>query len=75
MTTTANSTEELSQTTFQGVRAGTVVEAAGGRPLKVALLADHRRNTYEYRPDSQLAAQNIEAVIASQAHAGRDLGR
>ena len=38
--------------------------------LQVAVLADHRRNTYEYRPDSQLAAQNIEAVIASQPTQG-----
>jgi outer membrane receptor protein involved in Fe transport len=65
MTTTANSTEDLSQTTFQGVVQGTVAELPAGN-LVVALLADHRRNTYRYRPDSQLAAQNIEAVIASQ---------
>jgi outer membrane receptor protein involved in Fe transport len=64
MTTTANSTEDLSQTTFQGVIQGSVAELPAGN-LMVALLADHRRNTYEYRPDSQLAAQNIEAVIAS----------
>jgi outer membrane receptor protein involved in Fe transport len=65
MTTTANSTEDLSQTTFQGVVQGSVAELPAGN-LVVALLADHRRNTYRYRPDSQLAAQNIEAVIASQ---------
>ena len=38
--------------------------------VKVAFLADHRRNTYDYRPDSQLASQNIEAVIASQPTKG-----
>jgi outer membrane receptor protein involved in Fe transport len=65
MTTTANSTEALSQTTFQGVVQGSLFDLPAG-PLKAALLVDHRRNTYEYRPDSQLAAQNIEAVIASQ---------
>jgi outer membrane receptor protein involved in Fe transport len=69
MTTTANSTEDLSQTTFQGVIQGSVVELPAGN-LVVALLADHRRNTYRYRPDSQLAAQNIEAVIASQPTSG-----
>jgi outer membrane receptor protein involved in Fe transport len=65
MTTTAHSTEDLSQTTFQGVIQGPVASLPAG-DLIVALLADHRRNTYSYRPDSQLAAQNIEAVIASQ---------
>jgi outer membrane receptor protein involved in Fe transport len=69
MTTTANSTEDLSQTTFEGVLQGSVVELPAGN-LVVALLADHRRNTYRYRPDSQLAAQNIEAVIASQPTSG-----
>jgi iron complex outermembrane receptor protein len=69
MTTTANSTEDLSQTTFQGLIQGTLFEMPAG-PLKAALLIDHRRNTYKYRPDSQLAAQNIEAVIASQRTQG-----
>ncbi len=69
ISTTANSTENLSQTTFQGVVQGSVVELPAGN-LAVALLADHRRNSYRYRPDSQLAAQNIEAVIASQPTQG-----
>ena len=69
MTTTAHSTEDLSQTTYQGVVQGPLFSLPAGE-VKVALLADHRRNTYEYRPDSQLAAQNIEAVIASQATTG-----
>jgi iron complex outermembrane receptor protein len=69
MTTTANSTEDLTQTTFQGVVQGSVVELPAGN-LAVALLYDHRRNSYEYRPDSQLASQNIEAVIASAATQG-----
>jgi iron complex outermembrane receptor protein len=69
MTTTANSTEDLSQTTFQGLVQGSLIELPAGA-LKVALLVDHRRNTYKYRPDSQLAAQNIEAVIASQRTQG-----
>jgi iron complex outermembrane receptor protein len=69
MTTTANSTEDLSQTTYQAVVQGSVVELPAGN-LAVALLADHRRNSYSYRPDSQLAAQNIEAVIASQPTQG-----
>ncbi len=62
MTTTAHSTEDLSQTTYQGVVQGPLFELPAGE-VKVALLADHRRNTYEYRPDSQLAVAE---------HRGRD---
>jgi outer membrane receptor protein involved in Fe transport len=69
ITTTAHSTEDLTQTTYQGVVQGSVAELPAGK-LVLALLADHRRNTYEFRPDSQLAAQNIEAVIASQPTQG-----
>ena len=65
MTTTAHSTEDLSQTTYQGVIQGPLFTLPAGE-VKVALLVDHRQNTYDYRPDSQLASQNIEAVIASQ---------
>src|SRR5690606_25118489 len=35
-----------------------------------ALLGGYRRNTYDYSPDSDLAAQNIEAVIASAPSSG-----
>jgi iron complex outermembrane receptor protein len=69
MTTTAHSTEDLSQTTYQGVVQGPLFNLPAG-PVKVALLVDHRKNTYEYQPDSQLASQNIEAVIASQGTTG-----
>jgi len=69
MTTTAHSTEDLTQTTYQGVIQGPLFSLPAGE-VKVALLADHRKNTYEYQPDSQLAAQNIEAVIASQGTTG-----
>ncbi|HKQ15080.1 MAG TPA: TonB-dependent receptor [Steroidobacteraceae bacterium] len=69
MTTTAHSTEDLSQTTYQGVVQGPLFNLPAG-PVKVALLVDHRKNTYEYQPDSQLASQNIEAVIASKGTRG-----
>jgi iron complex outermembrane receptor protein len=69
MTTTAHSTEDLSQTTYQGIVQGPLFTLPAGE-VKVAILADHRKNTYEYQPDSQLAAQNIEAVIASQPTSG-----
>lgn len=70
MTTTAKSSEALSQTIFQGVLQGSLFAMPAG-DVKVALLADHRKNTYTYSPDSQLAAQNIEAVIASQPSRGQ----
>jgi outer membrane receptor protein involved in Fe transport len=69
MTTTAHSTEKLAQTNAQATVQGTVASLPAG-DLVVALLADWRRNTYNYSPDSQLAAQNIEAVIASQPSTG-----
>jgi outer membrane receptor protein involved in Fe transport len=69
MTTTAHSTEDLTQTTYQGVVQGPLFSLPAG-DVKVALLLDHRRNTYEYQPDSQLASQNIEAVIASKGTKG-----
>jgi len=64
LTTTAKSTELLTQTNFQGVVQGDVLSLPAGE-IKLAMLASHRKNTYRYSPDSQLASQNIEAVIAS----------
>jgi iron complex outermembrane recepter protein len=69
MTATAKSTEKLTQSNFQGVVQGSLFMLPAGE-VTAALLADHRRNTYVYSPDSQLAAQNIEAVIASQPSNG-----
>lgn len=69
MTTTAHSTEHLSQSNVQGVVQGPVFSLPAG-DVMVAVLADYRRNTYRYSPDSQLAAQNIEAVIASAPSSG-----
>lgn len=64
MTKTALSAEKLTQSQVQGQLSGPVVELPAG-PLQVALLASYRRNTYRYTPDSDLAAQNIEAVTGS----------
>lgn len=69
MTTTATSTEALSQTNFQGVVQGSLFSLPAG-DMKLAVLGSYRENTYRSNPDSQLAAQNIEAVIASQASIG-----
>lgn len=65
MTTTAHSTEKINQGLEQAVVQGSLFNLPAG-PLRLALLADHRTNSYSFSPDSQLAAQNIEAVIASQ---------
>jgi iron complex outermembrane receptor protein len=70
MTTTAKSTEVLTQSNFQGVVQGDLFSLPAGE-VKAALLASHRKNTYRYSPDSQLASQNIEAVIASSASQGK----
>ena len=70
MTTTAKSTEVLTQSNFQGVAQGGLFDLPAGE-VKVALLASHRKNTYRYSPDSQLASQNIEAVIASLPSQGK----
>lgn len=69
ITTTAKSTEDLKQTNVQGVVQGSLVDLPAGA-LKMALLGSYRENEYQSSPDSQLAAQNIEAVIASQPSHG-----
>lgn len=70
MTATSHSTETMSQGQEQAVVQGALFNLPAG-PVRLALLADHRTNGYSYSPDSQLAAQNIEAVIASQPTSGR----
>ncbi|HEV7135548.1 MAG TPA: TonB-dependent receptor [Steroidobacteraceae bacterium] len=69
MTTTAVSTETLSQGEEQILLQGSLLHLPAG-PIQMALLADHRTNEYIYHPDEDLAAQNIEAVIASQPTKG-----
>lgn len=69
MTTTAHSTEHLTQTNIQGTLQGALLRLPAG-DLSAALLADFRRNTYNYSPDANLASQNIEAVIASAPSQG-----
>ena len=64
MSTTAKSTEAITQLDVQGELQGPVMSLPAG-DLVIALLGDHRRNTYQYNPDTELAAQNIEAVVAS----------
>ena len=69
MSTTAHSTERLTQTNIQGTVQGALFSLPAG-DVAAAVLADFRRNTYTYSPDFNLAQQNIEAVIASQPSRG-----
>jgi iron complex outermembrane receptor protein len=69
MTTRANSNEWLDQTIVQGTIQGSLFELPAG-PVRVAFLADWRKNTYDYSPDTALAAQDIEAVLASLPTSG-----
>lgn len=64
VTTTAHSQEKLTQDYAQAMVQGSLFELPAGK-VKLALLVDKRRNTYAYTPDTSLAAQDIEAVIAS----------
>jgi outer membrane receptor protein involved in Fe transport len=70
ITKNAISDENLSQTQVQAQVNGKLFDLGAG-PVQVAFVGDYRRNTYGYTPDSDLQAQNIEAVIASQAASGR----
>lgn len=69
MTTRANSTEILDQSIVQGTIQGSLFELPAG-DVRMALLGARRKNTYEYNPDTSLAAQDIEAVLASQPARG-----
>jgi len=69
ITKDAFSPEKLSQTQVQGQINGSLFDLGAG-PVQVAFVADYRRNTYSYVPDSDLATQNIEAVIASSPASG-----
>ncbi|WP_432788017.1 TonB-dependent receptor domain-containing protein [Novosphingobium rhizosphaerae] len=70
ITKDAFSTERLGQTQFQGQINGKLFDLGAG-PAQIALVAGYRKNTYSYRPDSDLQAQNLEAITASQPASGR----
>jgi len=69
ITKDAFSRERLSQTQVQGQINGKLFDLGAG-PAQIALVADYRRNTYKFVPDSDLQVQNIEAVIASAPASG-----
>lgn len=70
ITKTAFSQEKLQQTQAQLQVNGKLFDLGAG-PAQIALVAGYRKNTFRYTPDSDLRAQNIEAVIASQPASGR----
>lgn len=69
LSTTAHSKEKLTQRIAEASLQGSLMELPAG-DLQFSASANYRKNTYAYSPDSQLAAQNIEAVIASQRSSG-----
>ncbi|WP_404370704.1 TonB-dependent receptor domain-containing protein [Sphingomonas sp. MMS24-J45] len=69
ITKTAFSREKVSQTQVQAQINGKLFDLGAG-PAQIALVADYRRNTYSYVPDSDLAAQNLESIIASAPASG-----
>jgi outer membrane receptor protein involved in Fe transport len=69
ITKDAFSPERLTQTQAQAQINGKLFDLGAGA-AQIAFVADWRRNTYSFVPDSDLAAQNIEAVIASSAARG-----
>ncbi len=69
ITKTAFSREDLSQTQVQGQINGKLFDLGAG-PAQLAIVGGYRRNTYDFVPDSDLRAQNIESVIASAPASG-----
>lgn len=69
ISTTAISKEKLTQRIAEVSAQGTLFELPAGE-VQLSTSANYRKNTYAFLPDSQLAAQNIEAVIASQRSSG-----
>ena len=69
LTTTAISKEELTQRVAEASVQGALFALPAG-DVQFSASVNYRKNTYSFLPDSQLAAQNIEAVIASQRSSG-----
>lgn len=69
LTTTANSREKLDQNVAQAMVQGSLFELPAG-PVKMAVLGDIRRDSYDYQPDTSLAAGDIEATGITLPSAG-----
>lgn len=59
----------LSQRVFEGNLQGTVLELPAG-PLKVAVGASNRRNTYSFVPDAIVSAANLTGFNVANASSG-----
>ena len=70
ITKSAYSREKVSQTQVQGQINGKLFDLGAG-PAQIAVVGGYRRNSYSFVPDSDLAAQNLESIIASSAASGR----
>ena len=70
ITKDAFSRERLTQVQVQGQITGKLFDLGAG-PAQIAFVADYRKNTYKFVPDSDQATQGIESVIASAAAAGK----
>lgn len=69
ITKSAFSREKVSQTQVQGQLNGRLFDLGAG-PAQFALVAVYRRNSYSFVPDSDLASQGLESIIASSAASG-----
>ncbi len=69
VTKSAFSREKVSQTQVQGQINGRLFDLGAG-DAQIAVVADYRKNKYSYVPDSDLAAQGLESIIASQGARG-----
>lgn len=69
MSKTAVTYEQTSQAQAQLQVDGPLFKLPGGNAM-LAVQASYRKNTYNYVPDSDLAAQNIEAVTATAPASG-----
>jgi outer membrane receptor protein involved in Fe transport len=79
LTKDTSSVEDLSQTQFQAQVNGKLFEMPAG-PAQVAFVADYRKNSYSYKPDSDVTAfsgwapaANVEAFTAASAVPERDV--
>ncbi|MDE2042468.1 MAG: TonB-dependent receptor, partial [Alphaproteobacteria bacterium] len=73
MTTTELNQETMTQFQSQALLDGPLFKLPGG-DAHLAVLAAYRRNTYRFDPSADLAAGNIEAVIASSPVAEHAIG-
>lgn len=70
VTKSAFSREKVTQTQVQAQINGKLFDLGAG-DAQVAFVADYRRNKYSFVPDSDLASQGLESIIASQGATGK----